>query len=271
MSRLTGKPPIFAALLTLVALAGSLCPRGVEAQAIWLRGPLDRGTTIEVDKVAFSEGPGVTTFSLAYYFGTNFPVRRDLVIVGEVPFATAKISGTVFSNSATGNPYVGVEWQQTEALVWEVGARLPLSQNPNVNRASGLGLASDAADRLEAWLDRAVTLHLVPNLVHRDRDGLFLRLRGGPSLFLPTGGATADSEVIVAYGGQVGYRGELVHLLGGVSGRVVTGGAGESFNHVAATVGFDLDGFRPSAFVRVPFGSLEGVSAVYGIALSFGS
>lgn len=259
------------AAVTFLVLAATLYPARLDGQAIWLRTPLDRGTSIEFDKVSFSSDKTLSTFSLAYYFGTHLPLRRDLVLVGELPVATAKVSGGAFSNQALGNAYVGVEWQHTDALVWEFGARLPFSDNPVVNQAAALGLASDAADRLEAWANRAVAFQLTPNLIHRSRDGLFLRLRGGPSLFLPTGGATGDTEVIVTYGGQVGFQGDLIHLLGGVSGKIVTGSGGETFNHVAGSIGFDFNGLRPIAFIRVPFGDLEGVNAVYGIALSFGS
>ncbi len=259
------------AAFTFLVLAATLYPTRLDGQAIWLRTPLDRGTTIEFNKVAFSGDEQLTSFSMAYYFGTYVPIRRDLVLVGDLPVASAKTQGGAFSNQTLGNAYVGVEWQHTDALVWEFGARLPFSDNPAVNQAAALGLASDAADRLEAWADRAVSFQLAPNLIHRSRDGLFLRLRGGPSLFLPTGRATGDTEVIVAYGGQVGFEGDLIHLLGGVSGRVITGSGGETFNHVAGSIGFDFNGLRPIAFVRVPFGDLEGVNAVYGIALSFGS
>jgi hypothetical protein len=271
LSRLTNSGPSTIAAVIFLVLAAALYPTRLDGQSIWLRTPLDRGTTIEFDRVAFSGDKKLTTFSLAYYFGTHLPIRRDLVLVGELPIASAKVSGQAFSNQAVGNAYVGVEWQQTDALVWEIGARLPFGDNPFVNQAAALGLASDAADRLEAWADRAVSFQLAPNLIHRSRDGLFLRLRGGPSLFLPTGGATGDTEVIVGYGGQVGFEGDLIHLLGGVSGRVTTGSGGETFNHVVASIGFDFNGLRPIAFVRVPFGDLEEVNAVYGIALSFGS
>jgi hypothetical protein len=248
-----------------------LVPGETSAQAMWLRGPLERGTTIEVDKVAFSEDQGLSTFSLAFYFETRLPLRPDLQLVGEFPFTTAKFNGSPFSTQAIGNAYVGVEWEHTDLVVWEFGARIPLSDNPVVNGAAALGLASDAADRLEAWADRAVSFQLAPNLVHRGRDGLVLRLRGGPSLFLPTGNGSLGTELILAYGGQVGFEGDLVQLLGGVSGRVVTGSEGEAFNHAVARIAFELGGFRPAAFLRIPFGDLDGVDVVYGIGLSFGS
>ncbi|MFV1988797.1 MAG: hypothetical protein ACC682_16105 [Gemmatimonadota bacterium] len=255
--------------LALILLAG-FTPSGAAAQSIWGGVPPGRGASIEVSKVAFSEDQGLSTFSLAYYFGARFPIRRDLQIVGELPFATAKTSNTPFSRQAIGNPYVGVEWEQSETVVWEAGLRLPLSDNPAFNNASILGLASDAADRLEAWFDRALSIQVAPNLIHRNRDGLVLRVRAGPSLFIPMGGARGNTELIVAYAGQVGYEGDLVQLLGGVSGRTITTGEALTYNHAVLNVAFDLGGFRPAAFVRVPFGDLKGVAAVYGIVFTFG-
>ncbi len=254
----------------IMALAGPMAVP-LEGQAIWTRAPLERGTSIEFNKVLFSEGPDLSTFSLVAYLGTAVPVGRDLLLVGELPYATAKPAGTPFSRQASGNPYLGIEWGQSETLVWEFGVRLPVADNPSFSPAADLGLSSDAADRLEAWTDRAFSIQLAPNLVHRSRDGLVLRLRGGPSLFVPTRGATGEAELILGYAGQVGYEGDLIHVVGGVSGRVVATGFGQTFNHAVARIALDLGGFRPMATLRIPFGDLEGVDAVYGIGLTFGS
>ena len=258
------------AAFVVATMTGAVAPWCVEAQAIWVRSPLQRGTSIEVMKVDFREDQNLSTFSLAFYLGTSIPLRRRLQLVGELPYATAKLATSPFSMTAIGNPYVGIEWEHSDAVVWEVGVRIPIGDDPSFNTASALGLSGDAPDRLEAWADRAFSFQLTPNLIHRNRDGLVLRLRGGPSLFVPTGGASGDADLIVAYGGQVGYEGDLVQLLGGVSGRVVATSEGETFNHVVASVAFDLGGLRPVAILRIPFGDVEGVDA-YGIGLSIGS
>jgi len=258
-----------ATTLVLILLAG-FAPSVATAQSVWGGVPPQRGASIEVSKVAFSEDQNLSTFSLAYYFGTRLAIRRDLQLVGELPFAVAKVSGSPFSQQAIGNPYVGIEWEQSETVVWEAGLRLPLSDNPSVNDGLILGLASDAADRFEAWFDRALSIQTAANLIHRNRDGLVLRARAGPSLFIPMGGGQGDTELLVAYAGQLGYEGDLVHLLGGVSGRVLATSEAQTFNHAVVNLAFDLGGFRPAAFVRFPFGELKGLTAVYGVVFTFG-
>lgn len=267
MARFAWIPKCGAAAFIVMAPVLAVTASEVEAQAIWVRPPLERGTSIEVTKVDFRGEQNLSTFSLAYYAGTYLRLRRDLLLVGEVAFATSKIDGFPFSTQAVGNPYIGVEWGQSDAVVWELGVRLPLGDR--FNAASALGLSSDAADRLEAWADRAFSLQLTPNLIHRNRDGLVIRLRGGPSLLVPTGRGSDGADLIVAYGGQVGYEGDLVQLLGGVSGRVIATSEGETFNHAVASVAFNLGGLRPAVILRIPFGDVEGVDAIYGVALTF--
>ena len=138
-----------------------------------------------------------------------------------------------------------------------MGLRLPLTSEKKSN-ARGVGILADF-DRMEAFSIKLLPLQMSLNVARRDASGLVMRLRGGPDLWISTDSKTEGdkTEFWMHYSAQLGYEGELLNLLAGVTGRLwVTGEdltLGErSFHQLGINAGVNLGRFRPGLHIRIP-------------------
>lgn len=193
------------AIMTGAALAGGLlllpvvaAPAG--AQTIWHDHTRPQSVWLELNHVEFEgEGSGFLTSSNA--IGGRYDLDDATALTVEVPFGYADVDAPSESEFGIGSPYLGVEYGPSESFLMEAGLRLPWSAN---NNGAAAGLFGEFADRSAAYLDEVLTVHLIPNLISTDENGLRTRLRGGPVVWIPTGGG--DPEVILDYGGAVGFE-----------------------------------------------------------------
>lgn len=181
-------------LLPLVASATA------DAQTIWHDHTRPQSLWLEFNHAAFEgEGSGFLTSSNA--IGGRYYLDDVTAITAELPFAYADLDAPFDSELGVGSPYLGVEYGPTEKFLLEAGLRLPFSAT---NNGAAAGFFAEFADRSAAYLDEVLSVHVIPNLTSTYEGGFRTRLRGGPVLWIPTGGG--DPELFVDYGGSVGFE-----------------------------------------------------------------
>ncbi len=247
-----------AALAVVLALVG---PAAASGQSIWY-DPVDPPRAwLEVMRPTLDEqivgADGLTTTSSAWFVGGRFHLSPGLRLVAEVPFAHGEPeSAPLFGGGTTalGNPYVGLEHVGDGGPVWfEVGARLPLA--PEDNFGGLVGLVADPVDRMEAFATDVLPITAAVNYQRGAGSGFQLRLRASTAGWIPTGGG--DGDLLVGYGGQAGYRGGGLRIVGGISGRAVLTESDVSFgertvHQAGATVALRMGGVEPGFHVRLP-------------------
>jgi hypothetical protein len=210
-------------VLTLLAPFAGTAPAA--AQSLWLVPEHRRALLLEVFHVDL-DGP-VTEFpSAALYLTGRVRLNDRFALQVEVPAAYIKIVPGIDepSEADLGNPYLGLVITATNPRLWgEVGLRLPFGANTS---ARVVGAYADLA-RFEAWFDDAVPLVGLVGYQWSHASGLFGRVRGGPSIWVATRGATETEAVLHA------------DLLGGWrSGKAVLATALSSLTTLTSEAGF---------------------------------
>ncbi|MFQ5864518.1 MAG: hypothetical protein ACE5IW_04730 [bacterium] len=248
------------AIIAAVSLINTLLfmvPLG--AQSIWVDQSSHNSIAIEILKPHLDGDENFTFISSAWFLSGRFWLGENVVIMGELPLAYGALDenfGFDEDETIIGNPYIGLELRKQGSPVYaEIGGRIPLTPDDKF-LAPTIGSYSDL-DRLEAFASDVITLTAKMNYHQISASNLAFRIRGGPTFWINTGGNGDDSELLLDYSAQVGYEGERITVLGGLTGRLlVTEGdldLGERTFHqlgVAASVG--LGTVRPGVHLRFP-------------------
>lgn len=200
----------------------------------------------------------------------RLPVGPRVLFVAEAPFAHL---GTDFggSESAFGNPYLGLEVRAPAGRVFgEIGLRLPTAPG---NTASLVGSFTNP-DHLEAFAEDVLPVTAMLNYRFRGPSGFVTRWRVGPTVWIDAGQSRSESELVLAYSGQVGYENRALSLLGGLSGQLVVtedGNFGErSIHQMGGGLSVGSGSIRPGAQLRLPLDNdlTEVLDMVLGLSLA---
>lgn len=190
-----GAIALFAGLLLLPVAAAT-----ADAQTIWHDHTRPQSFWLELNHVEFEgEGSGFLTSSNS--IGGRYTLDDATALTVELPFGYADVDAPDESEFGVGSPYLGVEYGPTESFLLEAGLRLPFSAT---NNGAAAGFFGEFADRSAAYLDEVLSVHLIPNLISTYESGFRTRLRGGPTVWIPTGGG--DVELFIDYGGTIGFE-----------------------------------------------------------------
>lgn len=250
-------------LLTFLSVAWLAClvlPAGVNAQSPWLVPRSDRAVHLEILKPSFDEDWAEYTFTtFALFLSGRFAVGDNIVLVGELPFATVgvEVEGFDESESTVGNIYLGAEFGGTDSPAFgEFGVRLPLTKDTDYFGFEFMFM--DVVDRWEAFIHEVASVHAATNFRYAAENGLGFRGRFAPVVWFDAGDALADDvEFFVLYSAQALFQGANVAVSGGFSGRlwvtVEDADLGERTLHqfvLAASYG--LGRWWPGVQIRVP-------------------
>ena len=205
-------------------------PALLPAQSLWLDCHQHPALALEVIKPNFSDETFLnnTTFPTAMLFlSLRYPITASTAVVTELPFAHGGVEFTLGSNgderiseSALGNPYLGLEvGGRNSSFFAEIGARAPVTRIDNLG--GFIAALAEIADRPEAFVPEYLPLIALANFRYRRPGGFALRLRGGPSFWINTEKGEDDdaTEWFVLYSAQVGYETETAGVQLGASGR----------------------------------------------------
>ncbi len=235
------------AAVAIMAVAGAM-PAGGQAQSLWLDPQSDRAVSVEWLHPVFG---GLTddVLNAATFVSFRYPLRSGLVLEGDIPLAYADVPDV--RQLVVGNPYLGVR-HAAGRFAAEIGVRLPLMVD-NRDEAQTVGLFADM-DRWEAFVERVVPVTIQANYTVDWPTGFTLRLRGGPSIWIPT---EEDGEAIVDYAVTGGYRGARVRIVAGLSGMLIVTEpelnlAERSLHELGAMVETRLGPLTPGLQLRLP-------------------
>jgi len=221
------------------------------AQTEWLGPGIERAAWVRVLRPDVDDA---TLPSTSWALGIRYPFEA-VTLVAELPFAHGGLDRDRpgdRSQTALGNPYVGVVWVG-ESAEGSLGVRLPLASNDE-GLALRTGFASDPVDRQEAFVDGV------------------LPIEGGIRATTPFGRAEAWTFVVradlAAWISTSGGGGQTIFRLGGEvwrEGRRLSGGAGVVTRAIVSSgnltsieqLGGAIDvrlpgGWRPGVEFRVP-------------------
>jgi len=245
------------AAVTFVLLSGSGW-----AQSIWMGDSKEPSISLEVLKPNFKHGDGISTTTSVLFLGIQAALNDKFVFHGELPLSHIAVDSSLEdeefgrSSDRIGNPYVGIEIRDlAEGLSAEVGARAPLlsADSDEDIGAFAMGVSTELVDRIEAFLPDTVPVSAALDYRKEVASGFSVRLRGGPSAWIPTKGG--DSELFALYSAQGWFTAGNLELGGGLSGRQhLTGNSDEdsNVNQVGLGASYGFGRFRPGVEVRVP-------------------
>lgn len=251
-----------------IALALLSFPSAALAQTPWV--PPADGTQlgVEVLKPHF-QSPGISAEVL--FVSARVPLGPSLRLVSEVPLVHASVDffGTSESQTAIGNPYLGLEWERA-GFTLAFGARAPLADQDK-DLALETGLFTDF-DRWSAFLPDVIPVTAMAGYRMRAR-GFAFRAGLGPEALLNTG--DGDSELMARYVMQAWYDGSVVATGVGFRGATFVtedlGGVGQrTFDQVGAFLRLTFGQVRPALQVQVPLdnGLNDAVGIVYGLSVA---
>jgi hypothetical protein len=232
--------------------------------------PDDANDVTDIDFATFA-----AFLSASARIGGRFRVRV------EVPFA--RIGGFdsgagTLDGSTIGNPYLGVVVGRADhGVTAEVGARLPLTSNRQLN-AAWVGGYSDIA-RFEAFLIDWTTVTARARYRFHDPGGFTFETGGGPSLRgrkRAPGESRARGEIMMNYHLAAGFENATLQLRAGFAGWIWMtrgeGGVGErTFDQLEGTVALTSGRLQPALHLILPMdnGYSASVRAVVGVGVRY--
>jgi hypothetical protein len=233
--------------ITAVAILAT-APR-IGAQTIWTGLERPEGLHIEAYHPEL-DGDTFGALSSVVFVGGRLEASPGLRLVADLPLAYADAEGA--SDLAVGAPYFGVEWVRANRVI-EAGVRAPTASS---NFGAALGSAAEFVDRLGSFSSNAAVVTAAGVYGGTSAGGFVHRIRLGPRVLIPTEGG--DTEIIVDYGGVIGYATPTFGIEGGLTGwALVTEDAGGLGERTVHQVGFQAyrplaDGGRLGVLLRLP-------------------
>jgi hypothetical protein len=254
------------------------------AQSVWLGPGREAEVALEVLRPDF-DGGDVTFFSSAVFLSGRYPLSDAVDVVAEIPVSHLGRDSSYpscdlcvvdsWSETALGNPYVGIAFGARGASYGELGVRLPIAHDDR--RGLGTGFMSDH-NRWEAFFEDILTIRGAGNYLYRNSSGFRARLYGGSSVWVYTEDFGEDSvELLADYGAHAWYQAhERVEVGVGLTGRIIVSESDFSLsermlNQVGLVVIGRFGYVHPGVHFRVPFSLSEDrdeASYVLGLSLA---
>jgi len=250
----------------------------VIAQPLWLDRRHNKTISYEFLKPDFKNLEGTTFLTSAMFLSGRFATSNAVTMVAEIPFVNYgrdSETGESFSESAFGNPYLGLEFHTYKSRFFgEIGFRLPVVLQDDNQTALIFGTYTDFVDRVEAFIPEIVPFNVLINYNSISELNFGLRIRGGFIGWIPSG-ARDESEWFLVYGIQGGYQTEQVNILLGINGRIWLSSDNLEFsettsNQFVVTTDVSLGQFQPGLILKIPLDDKlhDIVKLVFGVSLA---
>ncbi len=218
----------------------------VRAKSSWVGYDHSRNISLEFLTVQLkSEYGDHSAFSGGYFISCRIPISEGLRVIGELPVGhyAATLSYPFFgsmeiSETGVGNPFIGLETFGKSGISGEFGLRLPLRGEENINAAAA-ALLSDV-QRIDAFAYKTIPLKAMAHYRHSESN-LHYRIRSGGLLMVDISGDRKESlELYFLYDGSIGYDGEPMRALVGLSGMFILTEDGDIEDRVLHTLDINL-------------------------------
>lgn len=267
----------FRRILLLFVSAAVVClpafrPPAAGAQSLFLTQDDLSYVGFEVLRTQFDGSSDMSILTLTGYATVHYKIDPTVALVVELPYARYDPEG-YGHQSTQGDFYIGLEQRAARSgPSFEFGVRLPTTSESK-GAAATVGIFSDL-NRWEAFLPKVFSIVPAVNYRYVDAQGLGIRLRGAPSVDIPTeeGG---DAEVYGLYAIQFIYLGSGGEATLGVSGRILLTEddldfGQRSLHELDASVTLAGTKVRPGLQLRIPIDDdyQDFVDAVFGLQLT---
>ncbi|MFC1499997.1 hypothetical protein ACFL6T_03140 [Candidatus Zixiibacteriota bacterium] len=260
--------------LMLILGVGAI-PHPLTAQSIFR--PPDTGATFTIESIRPDfdyEGPTFPTAGVFLTYRGNRTAGKRFIL--EVPLAIANSS---YSDTeiVLGNPYIGIELGSDDSANFiDIGVRLPLT-GKDQEGARFIGLISDFNQRMGAFAVESLWLKGGFNHRSKSASGLGIRVRLGPSVWIPTQDTEyRDTEFLMLYSAQLSQDLGKMSLWGALSGNYWISEKGFDFDErVWNTLGIGATlrpgSVQPGLFICLPLDEdmKEMVNRVVGLQVAF--
>jgi hypothetical protein len=259
---------VLAALLALYSAAGAA------AQSNWTEQHYKSGVGLEILKPSFESGEGLTFLTTTSYLSGRFALSENTMIEAELPISHVGVSSDYGGGSETalGNPYVGILTSGSSTFVGRFGVRIPVASSEDYS-ALAVGILSDF-DRFEAFTTDVVTGTASFGTRHRPSENFEFEWGAGPVLLVSTEDIDERVELFAQYRAQAMYIARSFSFGAGFSGRgLITEGDldfGQRTIHQLTVMGTaNLSGFHPGLYMRIPVDDdLSGLNFTLGLHLT---
>lgn len=271
MKTITSKKALFIPVLLVMLFTMTFAGY---SQSVWFESPANESLVgIEAMIPSFEDGFGFESPSSAYYVYSHIPLNSNIALQLDLPVSHLSVSD---SETAIGNPYIGIQTISKSDLKFDLGIRLPLAPDDNIGILTG------------TFIENYKVGPFVPNTfsgianIHYRYDaesGFSLRLDGGPEVLFPGEGG---GELFLKYGGQILYNIDQFTIGTGIIGRLVATEdeltfSERSINSLGFTGAYDFGTVNFGSYVEIPLNddastfSLgeDFLNAVIGLNLSF--
>ncbi len=247
-------------LFSAILYSSFIDSQRLSAQSLWLDRNNDKCISLEILKPNFDGKDNTTFITSITFLSGRYAATKNIIVIAEIPFSHTGIESSyrnAKSENAIGNPYLGIEILGDDSPVFgEVGLRLPLAPKEDVQNALLTGFLTEYIDRSEAFILEILPISAAINYIYKNQKGFSLRYRGGLVGWIPTGDRD-ESEWIMLYGAQAGYRMQQANFVAGFSGRLIlsasTRGLDErSFHQLVLAANAVLGDIQPGLSFRIP-------------------
>jgi len=238
-----------------------LLAHSASAQRLWLPAAATRNVGIDVTRGFYkSTGAGsVDAASFTIDLQGRFPLNDQLAVTAAIPFSRVSETATFFgtstsiTESAIGNPWLGIETPAGSTVVFELGIRAGVASEDK-SEASAQGILNDF-DRFEAWLPETSSGRLVAHIGRIPDKGPFVTAVLGATYVVPGGDVNGDNTLFGSYGLRAGVMGNGLLGSATITGRANLSDSDLSFSErTVHQVGITVEGtrgtFRPSGSIR---------------------
>jgi hypothetical protein len=113
--------------ILIVAMIAAVIPNVAAGQSVWLPPQHGSSFSLEILKPSFAGDAEVSFMTTAWYFAGRYQVSPSVAMIGEIPISHFAPEFGPESETAIGNPYIGVSFEDVNSIaVVEGGIRLPV-------------------------------------------------------------------------------------------------------------------------------------------------
>jgi len=247
-----------ATLLILFTFAATLTGY---SQSIWGKeSSIEKRAGIEIMIPSFDR-PKMESPSSALYLYSHLPVTDAIAIELDLPVSHLAVGD---SETAIGNPYIGIQTISRSDLKFDLGLRVPLAPTDNAGSLTGI--------LIENYKTAPFTpdvFSIISNIHYRffnNKSGLGFRLDGGPEILFPKDGG---GELFIKYGGQLLYRLEKLTVGSGIIGRLIATETNYNFkersiNNLGFTGSYDFNSISLGSYIELPLNDAESIFSPSG-------
>ena len=219
------------------------------SQSVWIpENHNESQVGLELKIPSFDDGLGFEAPSSSFYLYSHIPLNEHIALQLDLPVSHVSVTGD--SETAIGNPYIGIQSGINADLKFDLGIRAPLAPE---EAGISTGFLTENY-KIGAFFPNAFSVIANVHYRHQYTSGFGFRIDGGTEVLVPE---DADGELFIKYGGQLFYTADRLTIGTGLIGRLLATDENLSFsersiNSLGVNGSYRLDSINLGAYVELP-------------------